>query len=225
MLDRILISGLLGLGLVLAGCGDKEGGKPTGECEVVEDCPGENLQCIENKCVQVDCLTSEECPFGSYCDIENYRCEEGCQEASDCLAGEDCDAVTGTCVDATCSDTQLDCQYGEYCDQGSGDCYPDSRAHCQTCDVLSTNPNQCPGGSCFFYIGNSCQNSTQCDPGYECENIPGYGKICHADYCFVNCNQAVEEPCPRGFDCVDGTGLGDFICSADCNWMITNGYL
>ena len=214
----------LGLVLLLSACTKKAAPLAEGECATAEDC-ADGLQCIDAACVQVDCTTSAECPFNSYCDVQAYTCVDGCREDADCLAGFACDDVANTCVETGCRDTQLDCAYGELCDEATGECVEDTRAHCQTCDALSTNPNQCDGGDCFYWGGEACNSAADCDPGYECEQVPGLGKICHADYCLVTCNPSVEDACPRGFECGDVTGMGDNYCYADCNYMTQNGYL
>lgn len=221
---RFSILALALAAVISTGCKKDAAATGDGECAVAEDC-ADGLQCIDSTCREVQCTTSLECPFDSYCDVQNYTCLDGCKEDTDCLSGYACDSVANTCVEDGCRDTQLDCEYGELCDTTSEECVQDSRAHCDRCDVMSSSTNQCPGGECYFWIGDSCNNNSDCDAGFECENIPGYGKICHADHCLVTCNPNLDTPCPRGFDCLDASGLGDYVCHADCNYMTVNGYL
>lgn len=219
---KTLLPALL-LALGLAACSKSVDTATQGECAGTADCP-DGLQCIDAACVEVQCTTSGDCGFESYCDLASYSCLDGCLEDSDCLAGDDCDEVARTCVSAGCTDTQLDCQIGEVCDRVAGQCVEDTRDHCSPCDVTSNNQNQCPGGECFFFDGGTCQNASDCDPGYVCSNVPGYGKICHADFCFMSCNVNVEESCPRGFECAEVSGTLS-VCSADCVSYTQNGYL
>ncbi|MCK6504158.1 hypothetical protein L6R53_12280 [Myxococcota bacterium] len=212
------------LGLTATACTKKTASEPQGECATLEDCP-DGKQCIDAMCVQVDCTTSAECPFNTYCDVQNYTCVDGCREDTDCLSGFSCDTVANTCVESGCTDTELDCSYGQYCDRASGSCIDDTKAHCEPCDVLGGSANQCPGGECYFLSGANCNTAADCDPGYACDNIPGYGKLCHADHCLISCNPNVDEPCPRGYACLDASGLGDYVCYADCPYLSTNGYL
>mgnify|MGYP000847631655 CR=1 FL=1 len=210
------------LASLLAGCSSSaKDTEPGGACASAEDCPND-LQCIAEQCIDVQCTTSAECPFESYCDQQNYACVDGCREDGDCLSGDVCDAVSNTCVGSSCRDTELDCAYGQYCNTDTGECYDDTREHCKSCDVTATN-NQCGSGECFFYQGDTCNNSGDCDDGYTCSNVPGYGKICHADFCLMSCNPNQADACPRGFDCID-FGTGGY-CNADCIYMTENGYL
>ena len=72
-------------------------------------------------------------------------------------------------------------------------------------------------------------DDSDCPSGQACDltnalpqwGIPGF---CHVDFCFMDCNPNAEDPCPRGYSCVDATGLGDNVCFADCEWMQENGY-
>lgn len=210
--------------LALAACsGGGEGdGKEKGACASSDECPT-GLQCIDERCIDVVCVTSADCPFENYCDTQTYQCVEGCREDGDCLSGDVCDRVSNTCVGTSCEETELDCAYGQYCDEATGECKDDSRDHCKSCDVTATS-NQCgSSGECYFFEGGSCTSSGDCDPGYTCGNVPGYGKICHADFCFMDCNPSDADACPRGFSCIN-TGTGG-VCYGDCLYMTQNGYL
>lgn len=211
------------LAAVLAGCsGGEEAEGGGGECASSEDCPND-LQCIAEACVDVQCTTSAECPYESYCDQQTYACVDGCREDSDCLSGDTCDTVANTCVGASCVDTELDCEYGQFCNENSGECYDDDRDHCKTCDITG-GANQCGNdGECFYVDDGDCNSQADCDEGYTCGNVPGLGKICHADFCLMECNLNQEDACPRGFSCVS-TGSGNY-CYADCVYMKVNGYL
>ena len=215
---------LLLLPVALGACKKESAGPAEGECAVATDCP-DGKQCVDSHCIQVDCTSSAECPFNSYCDTQSYACVDGCRDDGDCLAGYACDETARTCLEETCTETELDCEIGQICNQGSGQCQDDTRDHCGACDILNSNPNQCPGGQCYYFAGDSCQSTADCDEGYVCESIPGIGKICHADYCFMSCSPAAEDSCPRGFQCIDGSGMGDFVCFADCNFLVTEGLL
>ncbi len=215
----------VGLGLSLAACNKSTGGTPEGECAGPEDC-GAGLQCIDAQCIEVQCTTSADCPFEAYCDNGNYTCVDGCQDDTDCLAGDSCDDTARACVSAQCDDTQLDCEVGQLCDAGTGDCVDDSRPHCGTCDATRGGGNQCPGGECVAFAGQSCNTAADCDPGQACDTFTGSGKLCHSDFCLMSCNDAVDNACPAGFSCqqIYSTSTATY-CVADCEFLSGNGYL
>ena len=92
------------------------------------------------------------------------------------------------------------------------------------CDINATG-TQCGGqGDCFYLDGGSCTSDSDCEEGYSCDTV-GFDRICHADICLVTCNPSAAEPCPRGYQCGDVSGLGDYYCFADCVWLRNEGYL
>lgn len=216
---------LFALGLLLAGCTKAPETVNQGECAGPEDCP-DGLQCIEAACVEVQCTTSADCPFDTYCDGATYACVDGCQEDTDCLSGYSCDQVANTCVEAACTDTQIDCAVGDLCDPTSRTCVDDTRNHCGDCDALGGG-NQCPGGECVAWeVGETCSNDSQCPSGWYCDNFTGYGRVCHKDYCLMTCNPTVANSCPSGFSCGEVyAGDPSTYCVADCSFLTEGGYL
>ena len=218
---RILSTILLAFTLACNNGGDTS--TKDGTCGNNADCP-DNFLCLEEQCVEIGCTESTECALGYYCDA-SYSCTPGCSEDVDCVAGESCNTTTNTCEAYGCRDTELDCEYGEYCDQTTGECYPDNRNLCGTCDVLAMN--SCGNGAeCLYYAGDYCNNDNDCDEGYSCD--PGldlFGKICHLDFCFFECNANDAEACPRGYTCAQAIqGDPRNFCIADCEFMQNNGY-
>lgn len=216
---------VLALALGLAGCSKTADTGAQAECASTEDC-ADGLQCIDAQCIEVQCTTSSDCPFESYCDTSSYTCLDGCLQDNDCLAGDICDEVARSCVEAECVDTQLDCEVGQLCDPNSGSCVDDTRGHCGQCDYFATG-NQCPGGDCWYFeLGEKCNNDGQCDPGWSCDRMGSYGKICHRDYCFMTCNENVPNSCPAGFACQQlFTNIPTTYCVADCTYLDDSGYL
>ncbi len=203
----------LGVLLALAAC------KPQlveADCVTDSDC-GESAICEEGgTCRSVECLTVHDCVFGDYCD-DDYTCTEGCGSDLDCLAGETCE--DHECEPYGCRDTQLDCPLGQFCD--GGECQQDTRGHCDRCDILGS-ANCGAGAECVYYSGPSCNNNSDCDEGYRCDNL-GTGKICHLDVCIVECNPNAEHSCPRGMSCVQALGTAQNYCSGDCPYLIREG--
>lgn len=216
---------LLSAGLGLAACNRSPDTVTEGECATRDDCEGD-LQCIDARCVEVQCTTSADCPFETYCDIASYACVDGCQDDEDCLAGDTCDETSRVCVSAQCEDTQIDCAVGQLCDAASGDCVEDTRPHCGSCDATRGGGNQCPGGECVAFAGQSCVTAADCDPGQSCDTFAGSGKLCHSDFCLMSCNPNVDNACPAGFSCqqIYSNSTATY-CVADCEFLSNNGYL
>ena len=212
----LLLSG--GLGVAWMGCSGPEVAEG---CEYHSDCPDGSL-CEDEECEEVECTSSEDCQPGYFC-AARFECAPGCEDDTDCAAGESCNEQN-QCAEYGCRTTELDCAYGEFCDQDLGECYEDDAPHCAECDINATN-TQCGGeGDCFYLDGGSCTSDSDCEEGYSCDTV-GFDRICHADICLVTCNPNAEEPCPRGYQCGDVTGLGDYYCFADCVWLRNEGYL
>ena len=193
-------------------------GAPTeaGPCGSSADCE-DGQACSDGACVDAACLSSADCDINQFCNPV-YKCQDGCESDSDCVAGETCNA--NQCESYGCRDTNLDCEPGEYCDQTTGECYPSDEGHCASCDIFDTN--SCgPSGSCYYFGGDFCWSDADCPAGQTCDPNAFF---CHVDFCFMDCNPNAEDPCPRGYQCVDATGLGDNVCFADCEWMNENGY-
>ena len=180
----------------LSGC---SGSPAQLECVDNGDCNGTSEACLENSCVEVDCLSSASCELQQFCD-ETYTCASGCSEDTDCLAGEDC--VDGTCEAYGCRNTQLDCEFGEICNENTGNCQPASGLHCDTCDYWST-----------FGI---CSGSAACVP---------FDEFASESYCLETCNPNASNQCPRGFECLDIYGDGSNYCFAWCPTLYANGWM
>lgn len=204
--------------LALLGCKKQE----VAECVYDTDCGEESICQDDGTCRAVECLDSIECDLGSYCS-EDYLCKEGCDDDSDCDAGEVCD--DNECEEYGCRSTELDCPMGTYCDEG--DCVDDTRGHCGTCDAIDS-PGCGNNRDCFIWdVADRCNNDNDCAPGWSCDLISAGNvteRICHRDWCLVQCNPNAELQCPAGMACSDFGG-GDFYCSGDCSYMVDNGFL
>ena len=127
-----------------------------------------------------------------------------------------------------CRSTTLDCEYGEFCDTSTGECKQSSGPHCESCDAAASN--SC-GSNATCYIleadeDDTCTSDRDCEDGWYCDYLSSAtAKNCHQDFCLVTCDPDDENACPRGFECVDASGTGDYVCYADCTYMIENGYL
>jgi hypothetical protein len=213
----IIGSGLAAI-LLIIGLSCSGGTTEAGPCGSSADC-GDGEACNQGECVDAACLSSADCDINQFCNPA-YKCQEGCEQDSDCVAGEVCGAETHECESYGCRDTNLDCELGEYCDQTTGNCYPSNEGHCDSCDIWDTN--SCgPDGSCYYFGGETCFSDSDCPSGQFCDPM---GFFCHVDFCFLDCNPNAEDACPRGYSCLDATGMGDNICFADCEWMQENGY-
>lgn len=158
--------------VLLAGC-DK--GTP---CQSDLTC-GEMQACVpaqngQGYCEDVDCLSSLDCELENFCNLDTHTCDPGCEFSTDCLTADRCDAVTATCVERRCTDTQRDCDVGERCNTSTGQCQVDPAPHCQP-----------------------CSSSTQCGSEGECwglvENAGGF--------CLLSCSPEAFDPCPAGLQC------------------------
>jgi hypothetical protein len=169
------------------------------ECVDHGDC--HQLQaCVQGSCTEVDCLSSSQCGLHETCDVTTYSCAVGCGDDADCLAGEACNLQTQQCESYGCRATDLDCEIGEFCNLASGECYTDTSPHCEPCDSWSS---PCPSGSeCYTFDAATGEQ-----------------------YCVSDCNPDDSDACPRGFECIDATGWGDFGCVAWCPTLLENGFL
>ncbi|MDP6934614.1 MAG: hypothetical protein QGG40_16950 [Myxococcota bacterium] len=210
---------LLATILLLTGCWDSGSSTSTG-CIDEGDC-SDGMACVNEECQTVDCLTSNQCGIGEFCNAK-YKCLEGCEEDGDCQAGANCES--GTCVEYSCRSTQLDCSIGEFCDESSGDCYEDDAPHCEECDPYATSACG-SSGDCWGFYGSTCSpGGNDCPSGSTCEMYAWGVYYCLSYNCYVECNPNEDDPCPRGYQCGDVTGLGDYVCYADCAWLNENGY-
>jgi hypothetical protein len=151
--------------------------------------------CVEQACKDVECVSSQDCGIGHWCDVgTDHTCKEGCGVDDDCAAGKSCDVDAHECQAYGCRDTQLDCNYGETCNNG-------------TCEKV---PGPYCKAGCNAFTGGGCGSDASC---YSWDY---YGT---ETYCLVTCNPSDVEPCPRGYECADATGLGDYVCYGDCRWL------
>lgn len=240
-----ILPALIPLMLVACEIGGAGNGKAP-ECLDHAEC-GELQACIENACLDVECLTSSQCELGHFCNTHGdaFVCKEGCESSDDCAAGEEC--TDNTCEDYGCRSTTLDCPVGTSCDSVTGNCNEVADLCTSTCDVYDS-PN-CGGGMecAVASYGESCQRDQECGSGYSCDMfltaegecmnvqdcpdgtdecyslmpgvLPGQcvANFCHKDYCLPKCREA--EDCPAGFSCEQG------VCWGDCEWYVENGYL
>lgn len=177
----------------LVACVGGVGGAP--ECVDNGDCDG-TAACIDNACVEVECLASKDCGLHTYCEVETktYVCEEGCNTDEDCYAGETCATETHTCEAYGCRDTQLDCAWGEECNTATGECETAKGDHCDVCDYW--------GG------GGECGGKSECIP---------FDSFGDEAYCIEACTPESTDECPRGYECVDLYGDNSFWgCFAWC---------
>ena len=206
------------LSMLVAICVAVFTGCHTTECENTSQC-SDGQACIEETCEDVECLNSSDCDIQHFC-TDKYTCLGGCEADGDCRAGEICDTDVHQCTGYSCRDTELDCEYGEYCDTTTGECYEDA-SHCTECPDGSCDG----GGACETLGGELCKSDKDCEGHETCEYYAGFGSICSADYCFFECNPDDEEPCPRGYHCLDFYGDGSFTgCYADCGILSELGY-
>ena len=57
-------------------------------------------------------------------------------------------------------------------------------------------------------------------------SLYGLGRVCHADYCMVECNADDADPCPAGFSCGQlYANAPTTFCVADCSWLTQNGHI
>ncbi len=161
----------------------------------------EGQACVDDECVDVDCLTSAVCDVGEYCNAKTYSCVDGCLEDTDCIAGETCDTETRTCEAYGCRDTTLDCAIGSSCNQQTGECQ--DLGACQTCNQNNVDSCTTPGTYCL-------------DIYLEREG-----------FCYPECDRNGE--CPAGFYCYPGWPVGLLqtadVCIADCPYLSEAGYL
>ena len=189
----------------------------------------EGQACQEGTCIVAECLNSSECALGEFCSPKHFSCKPGCMDNTDCFAGEECDVDSRTCVAYGCRSTELDCAAGEFCDTDPnsntyGECYKDNVNHCKTCDI---DRNNCPTGmECFISeLGDSCWTDQDCPAGQTCDLMSDFNFYCHTDRCLNGCSPNAKNSCPSGFQCIDLSGIGDFYCLADCEYLKDNGHL
>lgn len=177
------------------------GGDPAPECIDNGQCD-EFQACIEDVCVDVECLGSAICDIGEYCNDKTYTCVDGCLEDADCMAGETCDPDTRTCEAYGCRSTELDCGVGTECNVATGEC--EAVNACNSCNA--NNVNSC--------VGQGTQYCLVWDDPSE-------------GWCFPECG--ADFACPSGFSCYKNAQVSLFdtanVCIADCPWLKDNGYL
>jgi hypothetical protein len=172
--------------LVLVGCPE-----PAPECVDNGQCAiGE--ACIQETCQAVQCLDSSSCGLGEFCKKPEYACTSGCEADTDCLAGERCNKNRNECVEYDCRSTDLDCGLGEICND-DGQCETAPGKHCAPCED--------------YIFGTGCGTNGTCYP---------FDDAYTENYCIVGCNGPSDDSCPRGYECVDLWGMGDYECFAWC---------
>ncbi len=191
MWQTLLVAGLLGCG------GDSD----IPEC-IDDGYCDEGQACIDDVCVDVDCLTSAICDVGEYCNPDTYTCVDGCLEDADCVAGETCNPDTRSCEAYGCRSTELDCPVGTECNLGTGEC--DGVNACRNCNA--SNPYSCQGkGTSYCLVWDD----------------PSEG------WCFPECG--ADDSCPAGFSCYKNAQIDLFttvdVCVADCPWLVDNGHI
>ena len=177
------------------------------ECQDNADC--NNQACVENQCVDVDCLSSADCSLKEYCHGEDFVCTSGCSEDTDCLAGEMCDVESNTCEPYGCRETELDCPVGDFCNQNTGECYDDPEGTCNTCSAAQNEAEQLE-----LLFGGTLS-------GRHCVQ---WDEFATEFYYFKTCNpNGSGNDCPRGFACVPevydlyfGTPVN--LCLGDCSY-------
>ena len=217
----------------------------TNYCNNNAEC-GEGLLCVDNSCLEAQCITSMDCQIEEFCS-EYYQCVPGCMQDTDCFSGEICQE--NACVTQGCRDTELDCEVGEFCDQSTATCYEDSFDHCASCDVDMWQ-NGISGGHCVLYnydqnkycdwndftlSGTGCDAHETCLPLYLFDApdalFPTQGGFCSSIYSFKTCATS-GDVCPRGFSCryniynnTDPLEENVDVCLGDCDYYRDNGFL
>ncbi len=190
----ILSTALLIIGLFL-GCNQAPECIDNGQC-------GEGQACVDDKCKDVDCLSSADCTLRQFCDTKSWSCRDGCTDNEDCKSGEVC-LDDRKCHKMKCRNATLDCSVGQEC--VDGECQ-DFQGHlCDTCDPYE----ELMGGQ-------------PCGPSGSCWLLEGASDT--VGFCFPDCNPNADDPCPAGFTCEafpdDGHG-----CFAYCPTLLKNGWL
>lgn len=175
--------------IALTGCNPNNSN--TIECTDHGQC-GELQACIDNKCTDVQCLSSTDCELSSYCVGEGpnaFSCKEGCSTNDDCLAGENCNVESNTCEAYGCRSTTLDCPAGQSCDEATGDCFEVDVCK-KTCDVYESG----------------------CGAGFECA-VVSTPKTCKKDIDCADLGEKIgcdmfltsNQGCYKLADCPEGT--------------------
>lgn len=207
-------------------------------CSINTDCP-RGMLCIQEQCVQTDCLTSSDCPHNKYCS-ELRKCKKGCESNSDCKSGSICNDE-GKCEEYTCRDTELDCQPGEYCLENG--CQPTNFPICEPCDYYDffadINGGVCAIVDVVEHLScewdtiqqrplSSCPENLKCLPS-QFVGFQDGGGICAETLHLKTCS--VDTPCPRGFQCYDNIFRSSdpqnqvAACLGNCEFYVDEGYL
>ena len=115
------------------------------ECEIVDDCPDDEV-CLDFKCVDGQrCVFDEQCPPDEQCADDN-----ACHPRPQCVFDDDCDPGEA-CFNGRCT-VSPECQVDLDCPMGM----------------------ECVGGNCFLAVcrgPDDCENGQLCDAG-ECVDPP-----------------------------------------------------
>ncbi len=148
-------------------------GPPPSPCASTSQC--DPLQaCIDERCLDVDCLSNTDCSLNAFCNPETYTCDPGCSTSDDCKIGQRCAAELRQCVPRECRDTQLDCDLGERCNLATGECERDPLPYCEPCG----NDDVCGATGI-------CARLDMTGPGN----------------CLLSCSPEAFDPCPAGLQC------------------------
>lgn len=215
--------------LLLLSCTFFASNPPNQQCENHAQCPS-GRSCLNNRCRQVDCLSSFDCPLREVCNPDSL-CVSGCNQDSDCFPGETCSQAQ--CVPYECRTSQLDCQIGERCiDQKCIEVEPSPCDPCtytdweqgigdqRECVIVSYNRTI----PCDWRLDEGCPDTMSCYPA-DGVGLVDEG-VCIYSYAFFRCD--VDTDCPRGFSCAQDIYANDsdiHVCWGDCNVYISQGWL
>ena len=166
-------------------------------CETSSDCPScsecidgicvtmckDGETCVDNTCVE--CTGDLDCPPGFYCNGKKCVCKGKINnngECVECLSTTDCppcsECINGNCTPIVCPNNLI-CIGGE-------------------CD--------CPSGSKFDKITNSCVPTDNCTKDSDCDEC----ETCIAGEC-------TPIVCPKGYKCVGGECVEWGCTNTTCN--------
>ncbi|MBL8616932.1 MAG: hypothetical protein JNM72_15085 [Deltaproteobacteria bacterium] len=204
------------------------------QCRTNDHCAIKHYCTDKGECAP-GCAGDDDCFAGQTCDLATNTCERrGCRDTQlDCGYNEFCDQTTGECVPSgldvcsSCNPEAASCG-------GGGACFPSEEQG--TCSASFTCPS---GQGCFiaeYDDRRTCEDwiglpdDSVCASGWVCGQISASSPLyclrpaCFTGECYVGCDSSDEDPCPRGFDCVDA-GTGDEVCFADCAYLRENDHL
>ncbi len=166
----------------------------------IGSCAGSTALCNDgNECTLDSCDVLTGCTF-----YPDMACASECELDEDCLVGSNA-CTSGTCVDGTCSLSQVNCDDGDpctldSCDNATGNCTNELCPGC-ACD-LCTDDDDCNDGS--ICTEDQCLSTGAC---IHLEKQCNDGDICTNDICDPQsgCIHVLNDKC-----------LGCFL-NLDCN--------